>query len=343
MGKTPLLGIDELAQGQAQAFTTVNDGFIALESAANASKTMTDTGSHTLSSTDFILYREFRYTALTANATVTLPTTINGNTTDRELVFVNATNYALTILGTPNIVIPRNSTKIVHVNGVTRRVIAESGIVTGVPHTTAFFASGSPTHDTEVLRYVFAERVQWPANLTSSVGSARVAPSPGIRFFLYKNGSKIGEVSVSTGGLFTFAASSSVDWVEGDVLTVKFEALETATVSFDLPADTGDTITIDDGTSTPVTFTFGGGGGQVPPGATAVDSATNLKSAIEGSTLSSTLAVSRSTSVLTIVNLLPAGGGAVTKSDADNDFTVVDFISDTTAQDLAVTFYGTRT
>lgn len=342
MGKTTILGIDELAQGQTQAFTTVNDAVVALERAANDSKTVIETGSHAMSATDLITYREFRYTSLTADATVTLPSTVNGNTTNRELVFVNATNYSLTISGTPNVVVPRNSTKIVRINGVVRRVVSESGVITGVPHTTAFFASGTPAHEAEVLRYIFAERVQWVAGLTNSVGSVRIAPSPGARFFLYKNGTKVGEVAVSTGGAFTFTAASAISWVEGDVLTVKFEALETATVTFDLPADNGDTITIDDGTSAPVTFTFGGGGGQVAPGAVAADSATNLKAAIDASALSSTVSVSRATNVLTIVNLLPAGGGSVTKSDADNDFTIVDFITDSTSSDYGVTFYGTR-
>lgn len=341
MGKTAILGIDELAQGQSQAFTTVNDAISALERAANASKTLTETGSHTLSSLDFIVYREFRYTSLAADATVTLPSTINGNTTDRELVFVNETAYVLTVAGTPNISIPPDSAKIIHVNGAVRRIVSESGVVTGVPHTTAFFAAGHPTHEAEVLRYVFAERVVWPVNFSGSVGSVRIAPSPGARFFVYKNGSKIGEAVVSTGGAFSFTASSAVSWAIGDVLTIKFEALETATIIFSLPADNGDTVTLNDGV-TGVTFTFGGGGGQVAPGVTAADSATNLEAAINGSALSSTIAVSRVSGTLTIVNLLPAGGATLSKSDADNDYAVSAFTTDSSSQDYAATFYGTR-
>lgn len=345
MGKSAILLLDELAQGQTQAFLTVNDGFAAIEEAMSKKKIITSAdftaNAYTLVETDFIRYACLEVGSMTANSTVSLPTTVNGNTAIRVFCVVNvSTTYSVTVAGK---LVPRSSARLFQITGSTVRVIAESGIPSGIPHTTAFFASGHPVHDDEVLRYVFVEPVTWTANIGGSDGSVRVAPSPGARFYLYKNGSKIGDVIVSTGGDVTFSVAASTDWAVGDVLTVKFEALETGTITFAAVADTNDTITIDNGTDTPVVFTFGGGGGQVSPGSTNINSATNLKAAIEASAIASTVSVSQSTNVLTIVNLLPAGGGALTKSDADNDYTIVDFTQDAASEDYGVTFYGART
>ncbi|MGD9670166.1 MAG: hypothetical protein AB7U75_14210 [Hyphomicrobiaceae bacterium] len=345
MGKSAILLIDELAQGQTQAFLTVNDGMAALEEAANKKKTITSAdftaNAYTCSEIDFVRYTGIEVTSLAADSTITLPTTVNGNTSVRLFAIINvSTTYKITV---GSIVVPRSSARLLQITGSTMRIVAEAGVPSGIPHTTAFFASGHPVHDDEVLRYVFVEPVSWAANASGSDGDVRVAPSPGSRFYLYKNGSKIGDVIVSTGGAVSFSIASATSWAVGDVLTVKFEALETGTVTFNAVADTNDTITVDNGTDTPVVFTFGGGGGQVAPGSTATDSATNLKAAIEASAIAATVSVSQSTNVLTIVNLLAAGGGALTKSDADNDYTIVDFTTDATSEDYGITFYGTRT
>jgi len=343
MGQSVILLINELAQGQTQAFVTVNDGFAAMEEAGNKRKTLTSSdftaNAYVMPETDFVRFAEIHVSSAAADSTITLPSSVNGNTSQRIIAVYNATAFLITVNGN---IIPSNSGRIFQVAGSSVDVIGESGVVTGIPHTTAFFASGTPTHDTEVLRYVFAERVKWDVDMDGSLGSVRVAPSPGARFYVYKNGAKIGDVIVSTGGLVTFDMTSAQTFEIDDVLTVEYEALETGTVTFNAVADTNDTITVDNGTDTPVVFTFGGGGGQVAPGSTGTDSATNLKAAIEASAIASTVFVSQSTNVLTIVNLLVAGGGALTKSDADNDYTIVDFTQDATGADYGVTFYGTR-
>jgi hypothetical protein len=346
VGKSAILGVDELVQGQVQAFNTVNDMNAAQEQAANRILAISITTSdYTVPTTDFIRNRVFNVSGLTADRSITFPTAQNGNTTNREISVRNNSDYTLTVVGTggTSIAIPRNSSRLIHVNGGTLRSIAEGGIPTGTPHTVSFFAAGLPTNNTEVLRYIFAERAIWDDEFANSRGTVGTAPSPGAIFVVYKNGTKVGYIRVTAGGTFAFVTdSTTVSWVEGDVLTVKYFANEIGTVTFNAVADTGDTITIDNGTDSPVTFTFGGGGGQVVPGASATDSAIALKAAIEASAIAATLFVERSSNVLTIWNLLTAGGGEITKSDADNDYTVVDFAIEGSSENYGVTFYGTR-
>lgn len=345
MGKSAILSIDELASGQTQAYSTVNDAVAALEGASNDEKSIITASDYIVAALDLVRFGVFVFSGMTADRTITLPSTINTLSVKRKFTIVNASStYDLSVTsGSNTVVVPYGSSREIQINGTTVRIIGEAGRVFGLPHTTALFAAGLQTHDTEVLRYVFVEEVVWADEMASSRGTVGTPPSPGCAFYAYKNGTLVGRAFVTAGGTFTFTTTgTTVSWAVGDVLTVKYQALEIGTIAFSSVADTGDTVTIDDGTSAPVTFTFGGGGGQVVPGASAQDSAINLEAAINASALNTTIRVVRSTSTLTIWNLLPARGGALTKSDADNDYTITAFATDGSSENWGVTFYGTR-
>lgn len=345
MGKSKILAIDELGQSQTQAYTTVNDAIAALEDASNLPLSITTDTTYVMAALDLVRYSTFEFSGMTADRAVTLPNTVEGNTTYREINIVNLSAlYKLTVAagGSSSVIVPAGGTRRIQVKGNVVRAIAEAGVITGVSHSVAVFAAGLPTHDTEVLRYIFTESVTWPVNFSGSRGSAGTPPSPGAGFYVYKNGSLVGRVFVSSGGAFTFVAAVAVSWVPGDVLTVKYEALQIGTVVFNAVADTSDDFTIDNGTDSPVTFTFGGGGGQVSPGVNATQSATNLEAAINLSAIASSLRVERTGTTIRITNLLPARGGGLTKTDADNDYTVTDFSTDASSENFGITFAGTR-
>lgn len=99
---------------------------------------------------------------------------------------------------------------------------------------------------------------------------------------------------------------------------------ETGQIAFAAVADlTGDTVTVNDGVAAPVVFTFGDGtGGTVNRGATATDSAQNLKTAILAAALN--VDVTGAGATITIINNNYTGG-SISKVDADNDYTITDF------------------
>lgn len=347
MGKSNILAVDELAQGQTQAYQVVNDMEAALEESMNMPKEITtDLPTYEVAELDFVRYATFEFSGMTANRAVLLPDTIEGNTTYRANVhIINASpTYSLTVSsgGVSTVVVPPNSSRNIKVKGTVIKNIGEAGKITGVEHSVAVFAGGLPNHDTEVLRYIFTEAVTWPTNLTGTRGTVGTPPSPGSGFYFYKNGSQVGRALVSSGGAFTFVASAPVSWAAGDVLTVKFQALEIGTIVFNSVADTNDTITVDNGTDSPVVFTFGGGGGQVAPGASATDSASAFQLALQASAIASSVLVERTGTTVRITNLLPARGGALSKSDADNDYTITDFNNDASSENYGITFSGTR-
>ena len=99
---------------------------------------------------------------------------------------------------------------------------------------------------------------------------------------------------------------------------------ETGSIAFAAVADlTGDTVTVNDGVAASVVFTFGDGtGGTVNRGATATDSAQNLKTAILAAALN--VDVTGAGATITIINNNYTGG-SISKVDADNDYAVTDF------------------
>lgn len=348
MSKSLILAIDELAQGQSQAFSTVNDMLAALEQSGNAILEIPTATDYSVAELDFVRYGVLSFSGMTANRTITLPSTVNAQVTKRLIAIVNTdATYSLTITSGvgADVTVPSGAARLIYVNGTACITIAEGGKISGLPHTTAFFSAGGPTHAAEVLRYAFTESAAWADEIAGSRGSVGTNPNSPVVFVVRKNGTVIGHVAVTTGGAFTFVTTATtVAWTVGDVLTVQY-CEHTGTIAFSSVADVSDTVTVNDG-ATSVTFTFvasGGSGTNVNVGASATDSATNLAAAIAGSSLASTVYVYRTGATLTLVHRLSStAGSTITKSDADNDYTITDFASDTAGADYAVTFYGTR-
>lgn len=112
---------------------------------------------------------------------------------------------------------------------------------------------------------------------------------------------------------------------------------ETGSILFNAQVDDGDIININDGFLT-VSFEFESGGG-VAAGNVAVTiggdqdaSATNLRDAIMASRLNVEAIFDATTNTISLLNWNgPTPGGAITKTDADNDMTVTDFTGGTAA------------
>lgn len=104
-------------------------------------------------------------------------------------------------------------------------------------------------------------------------------------------------------------------------------ALETGTILFNANADDGDTLTVDDGVGTPVVFEFdipdgvGGGNTAVTIGGSLGATAANLAAAINAANLD--VWATYDTATVTVYSR--NAGAALTKSDADDDYTVTDF------------------
>ncbi len=70
-----------------------------------------------------------------------------------------------------------------------------------------------------ILAWPFTQTVNFPANFSGSAGSVNTNPNALINLDIKKNGSIIGEIIVTTGGVVTFTASA-IQFAPTDLLTV---------------------------------------------------------------------------------------------------------------------------
>lgn len=103
---------------------------------------------------------------------------------------------------------------------------------------------------------------------------------------------------------------------------------ESGTVTFATTAEIGDTVTVDDGVSGPITFIFVASGAtgllQVNIGVSATESATNLEAKIDAHTSLNVTSTSLA-GVITIVNDNYTGGAITNPIDGGGDITFVNF------------------
>jgi hypothetical protein len=103
MGKTLRLAINELASGQVQAFTTVNDALSALENSINRVLTISNQNTqYTITETNFTRNGVLFFTGQTTGINVVFPVTVNGVSTNR-LIFVRNEGTGLLTLKTSGV------------------------------------------------------------------------------------------------------------------------------------------------------------------------------------------------------------------------------------------------
>lgn len=91
------------------------------------------------------------------------------------------------------------------------------------PYNVAIELIGQPNGGSSVLAFfVFTETVSFEPNWSGSAGRVGTNPTGAQTYTLEKNGSAVGTVSISTGGVVTFATSggTAVSFASGDELTL---------------------------------------------------------------------------------------------------------------------------
>ena len=115
---------------------------------------------------------------------------------------------------------------------------------TSGPYMISFFegdptAAGTPANNQILLTHkiptqfggIAVNNVQLPQNLTGSVGGCKVNPTSAATITIKQNGSSIGTINISTGGVVTFTFASAVTLSPGDVLDFVNQASADLTLS----------------------------------------------------------------------------------------------------------------
>lgn len=238
MSKSLILAIEQIAEAQNNKYITHNDAIDALEAASNAIFTNAAAGAGPINLTENQATRNhvFKVSGGSANFNLVFPATINSVNAKRVFSVYNAdTTYSVTVKassGTGSTVIVKpGETALVYQSFEDMTPLAR-GIVTGVPYDIGAFIPDEPEDGGEVAKFVATRAIAFPDDFAGSVGHCATNPTSTAAFTIALNGSTIGSMSISTGGVFTFATTGgAVSMAAGDRLSFIAPSPQDATLT----------------------------------------------------------------------------------------------------------------
>lgn len=225
---TPQLAVVEVDQTQNNKYLTINTALAALDGVLNKLLESNTTGHWALTETQFTTYGVFKALGRAAAFNITIPDATNISNRERVFIVWNAdTTYTATVQtatapGTTVALLP-GQIAVLYQDDVD--VVALLWVKQGSSPTLydiGFFISGAPTNSQMVLRFKAPRAFILPGNASGSKGTVGTNPTSTAAFDVLKNGSSIGSISVSTGGVFTFTTTSGnpVSFAVDDILAI---------------------------------------------------------------------------------------------------------------------------
>lgn len=236
MPNTPLLAIPQLVENQTQAFTTANEALTILEQASNRRLAVATLNTNVLMTIEQMTRNVyFHYTGNTGAITVRFPAqtespaVLTSPATQRLCIAGNGGSGTITVRTDDptgsTISLIAGESAMIFINGKdVIKVFSSTGVVGGGGGviTLGAFVAGAMPPATEIMRYTVTETTTFSDNFADSRGSIGVNPTALLTFNVYRNVTLIGTITISTGGVFTFATSGSTTEVfaAGDYLSV---------------------------------------------------------------------------------------------------------------------------
>lgn len=162
------------------------------------------------------------YTGVTANAN---PIVLNSSG-EAHIFVVMDVSYKFIFMDADDVVLYTE-------NGI-RIDNPETVISPNTAYETGFYYLGGPPTTSQVMwAKDYTQAVTYPANWSGAFGSVRTNPTGSFVMTVQKNGATVGTITVSTGGIFTFATSAgaAVSFAAGDIQTVVGPSAVDATVA----------------------------------------------------------------------------------------------------------------
>lgn len=235
---SPQLGIPQVAQTQNNKYITINDLGALAEGAANKSLPSNTTGHWALTEAQFTRYMMFKASGRAGAFNITLPDAVNVTNPERLFIVWNAdTTYTATVKAatTPGaqVVLLPGLAAICYRNGVDVYAIMTGSAGVGGPYDLGFFVPGLPADNGIVMEWKAVRAWRLAGDCVGSQAKVGTNPTATAVFALLKNGSSVGSISISTGGVATFAttASAAVSFAIGDILSVTAPTPQDATLA----------------------------------------------------------------------------------------------------------------
>ena len=237
---------------------STNSGFVAITEAQNNKVTSVNTaigvldafiseftsqdytaGNVTLTAAQFQAAVLYRSTNLSVARTLTLPATV------KHLFVVDntaGTNTLSVIVGTTTIVLEAAATGLFYTDATANGLVQIGGASGSASYDVGFSFPGVPASSEVVFRFMAVRGVDFADDFAGAVGHILTNPAAIMSFDIAVDGTNIGNMDISTGGVFTFVTDGgALALLEGerfDVtgpavagtgsdITVTFEATET--------------------------------------------------------------------------------------------------------------------
>lgn len=229
---TTNLNITEVAASQNNKEVTINDALEALDQGTQGSKAQTITGNTSLSAADFT-----GYFAQVLGGTPAANFELNTPATKRLFLVVNNSGKTATVQvtggGGASVAVDDGEVRLLYSDGAD---ILEAGGGSGGSGT-AFYDFGFAKADTptasEVIGMVVIPRaVSFGADFDGAYGHCTTNPTAEFVISVERDGTEIGTITISTGGVFTFATTGHYpkDIGPGSVVTFVAPAGTDATI-----------------------------------------------------------------------------------------------------------------
>lgn len=252
MGASLILNIPELAQNQTQAYTVVNEMLAALEQAGNrrfiksiTSNTALDLTVSECNRAGYIRFDNSAFNPIVRFPRYSVPGGQAGDPDFVRLILVHVAGTAAIDLRNgangASVLINPSEIVLLYVEGLSLVPLLRSSAGGGSnAFNIATFIAGPTPGSGEILRYVTTETLTFQDNFSGSRGTIGTNPTTALSFTVSRNGTSIGTIAVSSGGVFTFTTTGSTPEVfaTGDVLTISSTASDAtaANVAFTLRA-----------------------------------------------------------------------------------------------------------
>lgn len=237
MSNTAILNIPDIAETQNNKYITHNNAIAYLEQAMNArlAKSTTGTTDITLTTNECTRYHYYEISGGSGAYNVVFLGEISTNNANRVFAIKNASSQVVTVksdaAGT-TVVLNAGASAIIHQNHDDMVKIAEFDGLTTVPYDLGASLPGLPDDNVEFMKFVAARAIDFADDFAGSVGHCGTNPTSTAAFDVKKNGSSIGSISISTGGVFTFSTTGgAVALAIGDRISIQAPSPQDATLS----------------------------------------------------------------------------------------------------------------
>lgn len=237
MSNSLYLGIPEIAENQSNKYITHNNAISFLEAASQ--KTLANnslaSGNWTLTETEFTRNGLFKASGLTgAQRDLVTPSTVGVTAVDRVFAVWNADddqNLRVKAAGSgTTVTLAPGATAIL--KQISNDIIILASVVSLFPYDIGFFVPGTPADNAVVAQFIAVRAFTLADDFAGSKGVVGTNPLATATFTVKKNGSSIGTIAISTGGVFTFATTGAgVSMAIGDILTVVAPTPQDATLA----------------------------------------------------------------------------------------------------------------